>query len=209
MTYVYCDFINVFIESWMLSRWLRGNFPLICATVRFFCKGVKVFIRCMRGKYFIAVFHCESTWPNDTESYRQSNFRPLFQWKQCCSSGHILPLSSVYMRSSFQSLIPTLVGSNLGARTMGSKDKGLFTKNHNLFKSIFCSVLFWCHVSFRVCFYFSLMCLLLLCLLVLEKYPYHDHLSNLRFLWSSHIELYINNNNNIITSESMCITTNM
>lgn len=33
---------------------------------------------------------------------------------------------------------------------------------------------FWCHVSFRVCFYFSLMCLLLLCLLVLEKYPFGD-----------------------------------
>lgn len=99
-----------------------------------------------------------------------------------------------------------LVGSNLGARNMGtppsrSKDKGLFTKNHNLFKSIFCSVLSWCHVSFRVCFYFSLMCLLLLCLFVLEKYPYRDHVSNLRFLWSSHIELYTNNNNNIIASD--------
>lgn len=133
---LYCDFIDVFIERWMLLGGAVLNVPLSS------CFSLRMIKRCsfqcsMYGKYF-------------TESYRRRNIRPHLNRNsgvhQVVSSPLGCYLSSVYIGSSSSS-------ASLFIRMCHSVD---------LPQKVFGAVLCWWHVSVRVCFYFSLMCLWLL-----------------------------------------------
>lgn len=145
----------------------------------------------MVGKYFIAVFHCEPMWPNNSKSCRERSFRPLsffffFFFSPNWSTTDHQVISSIWIVILLLfTLVAVAVGEDIRL-CLGLGGVGVLgnTNCSSLFTVPF---FFWCHVSFRVCFYFSLVCLLLLCLLVLEKYPFGDF----KTLWLSYSQFKI------------------